>query len=153
MSDLTFRIGRDSFTVRAACIILRENHLLCATNINDKAYYTIGGRTHFNETTSEAAVREALEETGYSLQIERLLFVQEWFSAYDGARRHHITFYYLMKGDTSGIIDGAPTDQKDFETLHWLSLDALKDINLVPGFLKTALFDLPSSPVHIVSSD
>ena len=153
MADLTFRMDNDSFSVRAACIILHDGKLLAATNISDKAYYTVGGRTHLNETTSDAALREAFEETGVPFEIDRLLYVQEWFSAYDGNRHHHITFYYLMKGDASFIPDNSPTDQKGFETLHWLPLNHLNDYNLVPSFLKSALLSLPASPVHIVSED
>jgi len=153
MNDLTVRFENASFSLRTGCIILHNNCILAATNINDKAFYTIGGRTHLNESTEEAALREAFEETGRKFEIDRHLFTHEWFFEVNGKKHHHIEFYYLMKGDASSIKDGSPSDLKGFETIHWLPLDKLHEINLVPSFLKKALLNLPERPKHIISKE
>lgn len=149
--DLTFRFPDSSFTLRAACIILFGERFLCAANQTGKAFYTISGRVRAGESTTEAALREAKEETGYPFEIERLLFVQERFFEENGKAHHHIVFYYLMKGPSELIRDGSSADMKGFETLHWLPLSALHGVPLAPPFLKTALQRLPETTRHFVS--
>ena len=100
------------FSYRAAALIFDDNRLLVAKHIDHDCYYTVGGRVRLYETSSEAVVREAFEETGHHFDIDRLAFVQERFTSYYGKKHHEIVFFYLMKNNLDSTIeDGVFTDQ------------------------------------------
>lgn len=53
--------------------------------------------------------------------------------------------------DGINIIDGTYTDQGEKETLHWLPIDELEHINIVPHFIKTNLTKINENIIHIIS--
>jgi ADP-ribose pyrophosphatase YjhB (NUDIX family) len=57
-------------------------------------YGLIGGYVERGETTAQAAVREAREETGYNTTIEKLLFVNDSPNR-PGEDRQNISFVYV----------------------------------------------------------
>ena len=91
-----------------------------------------------SESSADAAIREAYEETGCHFAADRLACIEERFYKSNGRTHHQVVFYYLMKAAVFHIEDGSCTDQPA-EKPHWLPLDALQDYNLVPAFLRTAL--------------
>ena len=139
--------------IRAAAIIIKDNKLLTARNAGSP-HYTIGGRIEINETSEEAVIREIYEETGYTLEIDRLVYINERFIEVDGQKCHEIVFYYLMKNNIDiNIQDGCFTDQAPTETLHWLPIDSLAKTDLVPPFLRIKSFDDIVGIEHIISKE
>ena len=136
---------------RAGALIIRENKLLFAKNINHPCYYLIGGGIEENETSEEAVIRGIFEETGLKLEVDRLVMVQERFCEVEKKRHHEIAFFYLIKDTGSiNILDNTFTDQGTKETLHWLPVNDLERFNVVPMFLKTKSFDNFDRIEHIV---
>lgn len=152
MTDLCLQNDGNSFSLRAACLILRDDRLLLVHNHRLHCWYTVGGRIRQGESSAEAARRECLEETGCPLEPEKLVFVQERFYTADGCEHHEVVFFYLMQGDTASIAPAAGTDQAA-ESLCWVPLSALPELNLLPPFLKTALQTLPQGVRHIVTRE
>ena len=148
--DITLNQQQGIFTLRTAALIIRDNRLLAVKHDHFDGYYTVGGRVHLGESTAEAAVREAYEETGHHFKIDRLLFINEGFFTFEDIARHQVCFCYLMKSETADIPDGQPTDQAR-ERLVWLPIADLPLLPLVPEFLRTALQNLPEQPVHLIS--
>ena len=149
--DITLHHPDGHFRLRAAAIILRDGCLLAVKHESSPIHYTIGGRVRMGESTADAMRREVIEETGQIIDIDRLLFINEGFFTHEGENHHEICFFYLMQPPAAPIPDNAPTDQPG-ETLVWLPVDRLAETELVPGFLRTALQNLPSQPVHIIST-
>jgi len=139
-------------TLRAAALIIKDNKLLVAKSADYDCYYLVGGGIKINESSEEAVVREVFEETGHKLKVDRLAFVQERFFEVAGQRHHHIGFFYLMKNRAIDIADANVTDISK-ETLHWLPIETLGDINLVPEFLKSISFDNITGVGHIISKE
>ena len=136
--------------LRAAALIIKNGCFLAAKNEDHDCYYTVGGGIEINETSEEAVVREVYEETGYRLEIERLAYIQERFFAANSQRYHEIVFFYLMKtNENMNVENNNCTDHKK-ETLHWLPLDSLGEVNLVPEFLATKSFADITCIEHIV---
>ena len=148
-SNIRFSLPEEQFSLRATALIIRNGKLLVVKHDAIHCYYTVGGGVQAGETTEEAAVREAYEETGLHLEAERLFFVYEGFFSHDGRKHHEVGFHYLMKPLEAEIDDGQQTDQKN-ERLFWLPIDQLGNYNLVPTFLKTALKELPAHTKRIV---
>ena len=155
--DLRMRKSEGDFFYRAAALIIQDGKLLAVKNEDHPGlYYTVGGAVCINETTQEAVVREAYEEIGVMLEIDKLAFVNERFIVTNDTKCHEIVFYHIMKGksrESLNIADGRPTDQGAAETLHWLPLDSLNDYNLVPGFLRSWNLDNITTVEHIISKE
>ena len=147
--DISLHSENMHFRLRVSALIIHDGRLLAVRSAGQNICYTVGGRVRLGESSEEAVIREAYEETGIHLEIDRLLFIQESFFTFQNDKYHEIAFHYLMKPPAQPIPEGAPTDQAN-ETLHWLPIDALPSCSLVPGFLKEALQHLPDSVRHIV---
>ena len=148
--DVGFKNASCYFSLRAASLIIQNNKLLVAKSQDYDCYYTVGGGVGQNEPTDAAVRRECFEETGYHYEIDRLVFVQERFFQLDNINHHEVVFFYLMKDDGHEIQSGVNTDQQS-EKLFWIPIEDLREINLVPSFLKTALQDIPGEVTRVVS--
>lgn len=149
--DWTVKRGGTVCTLRAAALIIKDNKLLVAKSADYDCYYTVGGGIEINETSEEAVVREVREETGYSLEVDCLAFVQERFLVVDKQRYHEIAFYYLMKDSADINISGSSLTDQSQESLHWLPIRDLHKINIVPEFLKTKSLDNITGVEHVIS--
>lgn len=149
--NLSFDTLQGSFNYRVAALILNEDHILMAKFSGLPCYYTVGGRVRINETSEEAAIREAFEETGLVFQIDRLAYVQERFFMLKNKRYHEIALYYFMKpNEEISIAEDSVTDQGEKETLHWLPVASLDEYEIIPNFLKELIADSSSGIRHIV---
>lgn len=152
--DIGFKTHQGCFIYRVAAIIIKDNKLLMVKHEDYPYYYTVGGKVRINETTEEAIIREAYEETGIKFQIDRLSFIQERFFEITGEHHHEIVFYFLMKDDTNiDLTCKSFTDQGPKESLHWLSIESLDKAYLIPEFFKTKLLDNMVGIEHIISKE
>ncbi len=74
----------------------------------------IGGFLNFGEHPEVGALREAKEETGYDVQIERMLGI--FMDTYETTGAATLNICYVAK-----IIGGTPKPGDDIEELHWFS--------------------------------
>lgn len=148
--NLYLAFEKGCFTVRAIALVIHNRCLLAAKNEKYDCYYTVGGGVHCGESSAGAALRELQEETGFCAKIDRLVFIQERFFSHDGKKHHEIAFFHLIQDADFPFENGMPTDASG-ERLYWLPIDELPQMNLVPGFLRTALQSIPESPIHIIS--
>ena len=140
-----------NISLRAAAFIIKDNKLLFAKNINHPCYYIIGGGIKENETSQEAVIREIFEETGFTLEIDKLALIQERFHEVNKQKRHEIVFFYLMKNNSCvNILDNSLTDQGNKETLHWLTINDLGKYDIIPAFLKTKTLFTRNEIEHII---
>lgn len=152
--DLSFNTKQGSFTFRVAAVIIEDNKLLMVKHEDYPCYYTVGGKVRINETSEEAVLREAYEETGIEFQIDRLSFIQERFFEIAGKQHHEIVYYFLMKENMNiDLSCKGFTDQGPKESLHWLPLESLDKTYLIPEFFKTKLLDNRVGIEHIISKE
>lgn len=92
-------------------------------------YALPGGFVEIGETTEEAVVREAREETGLSIQIIKLLGVYSDPSR--DPRGHTVSVCYLAKGEGVPVADSDAEDVGlfDHNNLPELAFDHYKIIN------------------------
>jgi ADP-ribose pyrophosphatase YjhB (NUDIX family) len=82
------------FRISAGAIILHEDKILLVRYLDNqgKSYLAgPGGGVLVYESTSQAAVREVLEETGLEIDTGKILFVEDMLS-----RRHRITKIWFL---------------------------------------------------------
>ena len=159
MTDITLQADNGYFNYRVGAVILYENNVLMVKNDNYPYYYSVGGRVKFEETSENAVLREAYEETHLHFEIDRLAFIHENFFI-GGFKNdqpfHEIALFFLMKPHSSiqnikcesvGA-DGAK------ESLHWLPIETLLNYPVFPAFFKTELKALKSNKTgHFVTKD
>lgn len=96
-----------------------------------------GGGVEFNETVPEAVKREFLEETGLSVQVEELLFVNEFIKW----PFHAIELFFRVRPDPdTPLIKGTdPELPRLIESVRYMSMAEIKA--------------LPSTHVHTFIRD
>lgn len=152
--DLSYSREQGNFTYRVAAIIIKDNKLLLVKHEDHPCYYTVGGKVKLNETSEQAVIREAYEETGISYEIDKLAYIQERFFEINGTNHHELVFFYLLRNVSEmNVLENSYTDQGAKETLHWLPLLDLDKYYIVPKFIKTALLKDISGIEHIISKD
>jgi len=153
MSDICIDIPGGKFNYRVGAIIQHNGKLLMVKNSGDDFYYTVGGRVKFGESARETILREALEETGLPLEIDRLAFIHENFFNFGPtqAQFHEICLFFQMKPH-----DKLGETRKTFEeaygevSIHWLPIGKLSEYKIYPEFFMTELANPCAHIRHIV---
>ena len=132
---------------RSGVIVIENNQLALIERVRDgHTYYVFpGGGIEPGETPQQAAVREALEELGLQVVIDRLAARVELVDMHPhGARREQ--FYYLahIAGGTFGSGTGPEftperVAQRGSYRPVWLPLDALSSHPVRPALLAVSL--------------
>jgi len=146
------------FDFRVAAIAIQREHILALRVEPHDFWFLPGGHVEINERAEAAIVREMREETGMNVAVDRLVWVVENFFTLEGKRHHELGFYYLVTLPKAADLDLNKEfyGQEENGTqliFRWHRLDALKNLNLQPSFLKTSLNALPTAITHIVQKD
>lgn len=138
--DMTVPCGGGFINIRVGAIIMRDGKVLMAKNAGHDYYYSVGGRIQFGETAEQAVIREVREETGTTLEIDRLGFVHQNYFIGDvppivGKVIYELSFFYYMKVPE----DFSPNLEINScgEFLEWISPDT--DKTIYPEFYRTEL--------------
>jgi 8-oxo-dGTP diphosphatase len=125
---------RDYDTRLAAYALLvddDERVLLALWNEPDEPAWTLpGGGVDFEETVAEAAVREAREETGYDVELGRVLGVDSFTVTSDDARPYKSVRVIFE----ARIVGGALANETEGTTdeARWIPLADVHTIPRVP---------------------
>ncbi len=149
------------FLLRACAIIIEQGCVLMAQNLTDSYYYSVGGAVNLHESTEEAVLREAFEETGIRYKIDRLCFIHENFFFGDCAQGendarpyHEVALYYLMK--PRGNLRLLAHDVTMFGTPEhtvWVPITELSHLHAYPRFFREHLGQIPDTVRRIISRE
>ena len=154
--DMCVPCGEGFVNIRVGAIIESEGKFLMVGNTDVDYVYSVGGRIQFGETAREAVVREVWEETGVTMEVDRLAFVEENYFYADtpskmGKVIYEIGYYFYMKvpvGFVPVCESATADDQKEF--LRWVSAE--DKIQMFPDFF-TYLSRCSDGSVHFFSTD
>lgn len=120
--------------VTARAIIIKNKTLLLVSN-DYKLWYTPGGHLKPSEMLPECMVREVKEETGIDVKPKQILYIAEFFDKKFSV--HKIEVYFA----TEILVDELPKHWLDqdgaVKTYQFFDIESLKNIHVVPAFLKT----------------
>lgn len=118
--DLTLHLQNDIVNIRVSAFILKDGKVLMGHTKTNPYYHSIGGRIQFGEDSITAIKREVLEETGYELEVDHLLSIDEiFFTGYDkqkDAKVYEINYSYFMKVPE----DFELKNQEEHQELVWV---------------------------------
>lgn len=158
MFDCCFTRENNWFRYRAAAIIVENDCVLFAGNVNEDYLYSIGGGVHMGETAEQAVVREVFEETGVRYEIDRLAVINENFfnensGTLKGLNCHEICLYFLMKSKGNQNLNSHSTTHGVKEEMHWIPIKDLDKYKAFPSFMKDYLSKEHTEIVHIITDD
>lgn len=119
MQAVASRIIRPLFQVFAAAVIFdSEGRILLVklTYQREHPWGLPGGSLEYGETPEEGVRREVREETGWEVQIERLLFVKTWTP-------DRVGLYYVCR-----ITDGEFQPSDEVSEFGYFGLNDLPDV-------------------------
>lgn len=134
----------------AKAVIERDGSILltkCRTKSNGEFYELPGGGQHKYETMEHAVIRECLEETGYTVTIERFLAVHEEIMTDEILRRrfpnytHRIFHIFLCHVTDDPPITPPETDLRQIG-VEWIPLDQIASVALRPPAIQPVLASL-----------
>ncbi|KXH70190.1 MAG: hypothetical protein AM326_01210 [Candidatus Thorarchaeota archaeon SMTZ-45] len=156
----------------SAGVMQNGNRILLSRVEEDDIWVLPEGGVKLYETTEEALEREILEEMGFEIEVERLLWIVEnifdveesdMTPEFPPGKYHDIHFTFLIKpkekdGDWLkeefyGMEDDFIPDTRLKLVFRWFAPDELDDINLVPVCMKQILKKIPDHPTVVVNRE
>ena len=150
--------------IRAAAIILHEDHILLNRGERDNWWTLPGGGAQPGEPARQALVRELNEEMGFAFSVIRTLFVIENFFTLEGKQYHQVEFQFLVRLpvdspflDLSQTYHGkeafwADANEEIPLIFQWFPLKQLSTLTypIKPQFLSYKLNPIPSQIEYMV---
>lgn len=127
--------------VSTKALIYREDEILCSHYKSGEREWFIlpGGGVNGEETAVEALVREVLEETGHTVQVQELAFVREFIPSRLGSDHfrkgfHQIELFFLCSLVSKDRVEPSEHDNHQIGC-EWVPLRRLADISFFPSFM------------------
>lgn len=117
--------------IRVGVLIWRDGEVLLVRHEKGaRSYWLVpGGGVDAGETMAAAGAREVLEETGYDVEIGRLLLVCEAIDPKPGGR-HIVNAVYAATVGGGTLSVGQ--DDKSLREARWQRLEALAELEMYP---------------------
>ena len=119
-----------------AVILDGDKVLLCKKKRMGSEYWVLpGGSINQGESVTNACAREAKEETGYAVAIEKLLYLRQGFDVLKKTRRFEVYFLCRTIGGNLSVDDS----EGEIAEAKWVSIDSLDGYKLFPEGLRDVL--------------
>lgn len=167
---ITFEKESNIFSYRVVGVVINRNRVLLQKSVPDDFWFLPGGRCEFLEISSDALIREMIEEIGIKVKIVRPLYFVENFFILNEKNYHEISIFYLMEfpSDSKIIFENStflrkeyvsntekhPFHRKKFNLVFkWFDLNEIENLQLYPIFLRKSLKNIQTFPEHIINHD
>jgi 8-oxo-dGTP pyrophosphatase MutT (NUDIX family) len=133
LGQLRARIGHDLVLLPAVCVLIWDDdgQLLLMREAQTGLWQTVGGMVDPDESPSDAALREAEEETGLTVRLERLRTALGG----PGYRVHYpngdLCSYVSIVFDAA-VVSGELGGDDEVAELRWFHVDELAMLELDP---------------------
>lgn len=109
----------------AGNLIVEDDEILLLYREDEEHWEVPGGKVEEEESPTETAKREAEEEIGVEVELQKPFYSGEF---------QHSGDMFLWHGYVSEIVEGEPEIEEDeFEELEWFEGSELDDIELAPN--------------------
>jgi ADP-ribose pyrophosphatase YjhB (NUDIX family) len=133
------------FKLRVSAIYIYRNQLL-VNKYEEESYCLPGGYIEIGEDSEKAVIRELKEETELDFEIIKFGgIIENFFTNKSNQKTHEIDFYYFVKLKADSIdklnMNYVENDKNGKIEHHysWLSLNNIKNYNILPPIIKSNL--------------
>lgn len=128
------------YGISAAAIVVQDDKILLVHhrfNEKDDFWLPPGGKLEGDESIFDCARRETFEETGLTITLERILYVQEFFEP-----DYHFCKFFILATAVAGEITQAnlPTGEDFLVEARFFTQVELRDLDVRPPVLKGAFW-------------
>ncbi|GAC1659961.1 MAG: NUDIX hydrolase [Acidobacteriaceae bacterium] len=155
VTDIDVNIDGVQFIVRVAGVCIEDQQVLLNRFVSRNFWFLPGGRCAIQETSRDTLRREMQEELSVSVDLGRLLWIDENFFELDGRPYHELALYYEMRMPAANACSDkqkvyrSVTDFGENSVFQWFRLENVSDIELMPPFLQDGLLHLPDEIQHM----
>ncbi len=115
----------EGLTQLAGNLIVEDGKVLLLYRGDEEHWEVPGGKVEGSESPTEAAVREAKEEIGVEVELDKPFFSGEF---------QHENRVFLWHAYLSEIVGGEPkAEEEKFSELEWFKGTELDDLDLAPN--------------------
>ncbi len=135
--------------IRSAAIIFNEkNEILLVKHVHPNTKYTWwvppgGGIENEDENIFECAKREAFEETGLSIDLEKIVYIREFKDIENN--NYNIEIFILSNRYSGNIttdnIHGKGKDDQFIKEVKWFNKNEIENITVFPEIIKNKIWD------------
>ncbi|MCL2451697.1 NUDIX hydrolase [Candidatus Saccharibacteria bacterium] len=128
MKNVNLRVAAKAVIMndRNQILILRESETHVGGSQAGK-YGLVGGRIGSDEPFFDGLRREVREETGLEIEIEKPIFVGEWWPEIHGARNHIVATFMLCRAKSTAV--KLSEEHDDFQ---WINRDEMSEFTFMP---------------------
>jgi mutator protein MutT len=108
----------------AGNLIVRDGKILLLYREDEEPWEVPGGKAEEDESPTEAAVREAEEEIGVEVELEKPFYTGEFQKEGE---------MFLWNGYIASMNGEPELQEEKFEKLEWFEGSELEDIDLAPN--------------------
>jgi len=110
--------------IASSCVIDNNKILMVQENKSDiQGLWDLpGGKVKINEDIKQAAIRETLEETGYNIDLDNILLIQNYITN-RGALL--IIYFYATLSDSRQV----EYRKSEISNVKWFALEEIKNIS------------------------
>jgi len=120
--------------VTARALIVKNKQLLLVSN-DYEIWYTPGGHLKPNEILPDCMVREVKEETGIDVKPNQIVYIADFFDKKYNV--HKVEVYFTAEMDVEEFPKAWLDKDGPVKTSKFFGFESLKDIHVVPTFIKT----------------
>ena len=140
---------------RSGVILINNHKIALIQRIRDTKHYYVfpGGQVDEGESLEDAAIREAMEELGLTVQIEKLAAIVHF--------QNEIQYYYFIKsysgkfgsGTGSEMVGNYPPENGTYKAV-WLQIENMNKFTILPPPLCKLIFQnkndaWPALPIEL----
>ena len=109
--------------IASSCVINNNKILMVQENKSDiQGLWDLpGGRVKINEDIKQAAIRETLEETGYNIDLDNILLIQNYITNRGVLL---IIYFYATLSDSRQV----EYRKSEISNVKWFTLEEIKNI-------------------------
>ena len=129
------------YGISAASLVVKNERLLLVHHREEGKYnfwVPPGGSLKGSESIFDCARRETLEETGLNVELDSILYIQEFWEP-----DYHFVKFFILASSAGGELTLANRDANEsfLVDARWFSRDELQSLNVFPLPLKDQFWE------------